>query len=241
MAEHFPVGSNCADLRQKFQEVANRKAATFYAALDFCKSRGWIVSDGATRGSVNKIYSLNPDGSWRPPPIGADIERHQFEHVLEMREARIEKLEAVNRRLTDARKAVVAGENGPAIGTLVQLMTDSSIPIRARLQAAENLLAYKTPTAVTESAKLFLTALSSDSEQNVDYRLAALAALRKSEDARIMPPIERPSPPVRNDIDPAAEEEARRIEFERKREHCDRLAEQIIRELGPPQPTHRHD
>ena len=40
-----------------------------------------------------ETYTLNPNGCWRPPPIGEELERHQFEHVLEMRAERIEKLE----------------------------------------------------------------------------------------------------------------------------------------------------
>jgi hypothetical protein len=201
LAEFFPAGSNSGDLRERFRQVADRKHATFFAALSLARAKGWVVREG-------KIYTLNPNGCWREPAIkppnraeiGEELARHQFEHVLEMRAERIERLEAVNRRLVSSKKAVVAGEvAGPAIGTLVQLMIDSSIPIRARLQAAQNLLEFKTPTAVMESAKLFLAALSSDSEQNVDYRLAALAALRKSEDPRIAPSVERPSPPARFD------------------------------------------
>ena len=78
-------------------------------------------------------------------------------------------------------------------------MSDPTIPIRGRLQAAENLLAYKTPQDVAESAKLFLASIFTDPEQNIDHRLAATTALRRSEDVRIVPPIERPPPPVRTD------------------------------------------
>ena len=141
----------------------------------------------------------------RPPPIGAEIERHQFEHVLTMRAERIEKLEARNRRLTDWQKAVAAGEAaGPAIGALVGIMSDPAVPIRKRLEAAENLLAYKTPPDVAESAKSFLASVFTDPEQNIDHRLAATTALRRSEDVRIVPAIERP--PTRTDDTAEAEE-----------------------------------
>jgi hypothetical protein len=39
---------------------------------------------------------------------------------------------------------------------------------------------------------LFLSSVFSDDEQNVDFRLMASQALRRSEDVRIMPAIERP-------------------------------------------------
>ena len=109
LAEFFPAGSNCGDLRLKFREIANRKHATFYECLRLAKTRRWIVTDG-------RIYSLNPDGCWRdcfkPYPIGEELERHQFEHVLTQRAEKIERLEAANRRLTGSRKAIAAGEGG---------------------------------------------------------------------------------------------------------------------------------
>jgi hypothetical protein len=215
LAEFFPAGSNCEDLRLKFQKIANRKHATFYLCLRHAKDRGWIIADG-------KTYLLNPDGCWRPPPIGAEIERHQFEHVLTMRAERIEKLEAAKRRLTDSRKAIVAGEAaGPAIGALVAIMSDSNVSIRGRLQAAENLLAYKSPPDVAESAKVFLASIFTDPEQNIDHRLAATTALRRAEDVRIMPPIERP---VRTDnVYPAEPYEDLQALVKRQRERADRL------------------
>src|SRR5215469_5327102 len=81
LAEFFPAGSDCEDLRLKFQKIANRKHATFYSCLRFAKANCWIVADGRT-------YILNPDGCWRTPPVREGIgappvwERHQFEHVL---------------------------------------------------------------------------------------------------------------------------------------------------------------
>jgi hypothetical protein len=48
---------------------------------------------------------------------------------------------------------------------------------------------------------LFLASIFTDPNQNIDHRLAATTALRKSEDVRIMPAIERPSPPT-PDVDP---------------------------------------
>jgi hypothetical protein len=204
LAEFFPAGSDCEDLRLKFQKIANRSHATFYSCLRFAKANRWIVADG-------KTYTLNPDGCWRTPPIREEIgappvwERHQFEHVLTLRAERIDKLEKTNRRLTGSRRAIAAGEAaGPAIGALAMIMSDPAVSIRKRVQAAEGLLAYKTPQEVAESAKLFLASIFTDPDQNIDDRLAATTALRRSEDVRIVPAIERP--PARPDDSAEAEE-----------------------------------
>ena len=179
LAEFFPAGSSCEDLRLKFQQITNRKHATFYAALRHAKANNWIVADGKTWARLT-TYTLNPDGSWRPPPIGEGLERHQFEHVLEMRAERIEQLEKRNRQLHASRKAIAAGQAaGTVIGSLVEIMLDPAHSTRARLQAADNLLQYKTPPDVAESAKVFLASIFTDPEQNIDHRLAATTALRR--------------------------------------------------------------
>ena len=220
MAEFFSTGSNSEDLRLKFQQIASRKHATFYASLHFARANRWIVADDEAKNY--KTYTLNPDGSWRPPPIGEGIERHQFEHVLEMRAERIEQLEKRNRQLHASRKAIAAGRAaGAVIGSLVEIMLDPAHSTRARLQAAENLLAYKTPPDVAESAKVFLASIFTDPEQNIDHRLQATKALRSSEDVRIMPPIERP---VRTDnADPAEPVEDLATLVARQRARADRL------------------
>jgi hypothetical protein len=222
LAEFFPAGSDCEDLRLKFQKIANRKHATFYNCLRFAKANRWIVADG-------KTYTLNPDGCWRTPPtregIGAPPvwERHQFEHVLASRAERIERLEAANKRLKGSRRAIAAGEAaGPAIGALAAIMSDPTVSTRKRVQAAEGLLAYKTPQDVAESAKAFLASIFTDPDQNIDDRLAATTALRRSEDVRIVPPIERP---VCTDNVKSVEEvvEPLSVVLARQRERMERL------------------
>jgi hypothetical protein len=221
LAEFFPAGSNCEDLRLKFQQIANRKHATFYACLHFARAKHWIVADDEAKNY--KTYTLNPDGCWRPPPIGEGIERHQFAHVLKMRAERIERLEKRNRQLHASRKAIAAGQAaGTVIGSLVEIMLDPAHSTRARLQAADNLLQYKTPPDVAESAKLFLASIFTDPEQNIDHRLAATTALRRSEDVRIMPPIERP--PARADnVEPAEPYEDLATLVTRQRARADRM------------------
>jgi len=143
--------------------------------------------------------------------------------VLATRTERINKLERANKRLKGWRRAIAAGEAaGPAIGALVAIMSDSAVSIPKRIQAAEGLLAYKTPQDVAESAKAFLASVFMDPDQNIDHRLAATTALRRSEDVRIMPPIERP---VRTDNPVEAEEKPiPLLELARlQRERADRM------------------
>ena len=218
-------------MRLKFQQIANRKHSTFYACLHFARAKRWIVADDEANNY--KTYTLNPDGCWRPPPVGAEIGvppvwPHEFEHVLEMRAERIEKLEKRNRQLHASRKAIAAGEAaGPAIGALVAIMSDSNVSIRGRLQAAENLLAFKSPPDVAEAAKLFLASIFTDPEQNIDHRLAVTTALRRAEDVRIMPPIERP--PARTDnVDPAEPEESLAELVARRRARSDRMEQERL-------------
>ena len=55
-----------------------------------------------------------------------------------------------------------------------------------------SLLAFKSPPDVAEAAKRVLSLIFLDPDQNVDDRLAATTALRRAEDVRIVPAIERP-------------------------------------------------
>jgi hypothetical protein len=226
LVECSPFGVLCEDLRRIYEDKTGLKNASFYSALNFAKKQFWV-----TGGGLNQPYVLNSDGSWkealRPPSVGEEVregpDKDQLECVVELQTERIEKLEAKNRRLIGSRKAIAAGAAaGTAIGALTAIMSDPTVTVRRRLQAAENLLAYKTPPNVAEAAKLFLASIFTDPEQNIDHRLAATTALRKSEDVRIMPAIERPSPPVH--VDTAAEAAERRALHERRRAHIERQA-----------------
>jgi hypothetical protein len=88
------------------------------------------------------------------------------------------------------------------------------------------LLAYKTPQDVAESAKLFLASIFTDPEQNIDHRLAATTALRRSEDVRIMPAIERP--PARTDVDAAEKPIPLRELVAQRRARADRMERELI-------------
>jgi hypothetical protein len=126
-------------------------------------------------------------------------------------------LERANKWLKGSRRAIAAGEAaGPAINALVGIMSNSAFSIPKRIQAAEGLLAYKSPQDVAEAAKLFLASVFTDPDVNVDHRLAATTALRKSEDVRIMPPIERP-PPRTDTVEEPEETLAELVARRRKR------------------------
>ena len=103
------------------------------------------------------------------------------------------------------------------------IMQDIKVSMRRRIQAAEGLLQYKTPEDIANQAKQFLASVFMDPDQNIDHRLAATTALRKSEDPRIMPAIERPAP--RGDDDGLTPEERKRQREEvmaRRRAHLAR-------------------
>jgi hypothetical protein len=99
-------------------------------------------------------------------------------------------------------------------------MADANISIRKRIQASEVLLGFKTPPDVAEAAKRFLAAVFMNPEENIDHRLAATTALRRSEDVRIVPAIERP-PPARSD-DPEPPEDLQAL-VARQRARMERL------------------
>jgi len=177
------------------------------------------------------FYTLSADGSWRPPPIDAGLERHQFAHALESKDQRIEQLETRNRKLASMRKAIRVGESaGPACAALVAIMTDAGVTARKRIQAAARLLEYKTPSDLADAAKLYLASVFEDCDANVDDRLLAAAALRKAEDVKLVPITERPAParvdPVDEDYEPLADR------VTRQRARADVLTGQIAREYG---------
>jgi hypothetical protein len=135
-----------------------------------------------------------------------------------MKSEQISKLERANKWLKGSRRAIAAGEAaGPAINALVGIMSDPAFSVPKRIQAAEGLLGFKSPADVAEAAKLFLCSVFSDPDQNIDHRLAATSALRKSEDVRIMPPIERPPPRV-NDVEEPQESLAELVAKRRARQ-----------------------
>jgi hypothetical protein len=105
----------------------------------------------------------------------------------------------------------------------------------AGVRLSSNWILTLTLGAVAQGARLFLATIFTDPEQHIDDRLAATTALRKFQDVRIMPAIQRPTPSA-PPVDKEAEAEERRIAHERKRAHMERmsavLAEEIARDLA---------
>jgi hypothetical protein len=238
LAQQHSSGLRCEDLNREFQQVTKLQRQSFYDALGFAKKQSWI-----TGGGQRQEYTLNSNGCWREAlkslSVGEPLEKYQLEHLLSLEMEKVELLEATNRRLSGARKAekaAAAGEaSGSTVTTLVQLMADQTVTTRRQLQAAELLLGYRTPEDVATAAKVFLSSLASDPEQNVDYRLAALAALRKVEDPRIAPSVERPTVAVRTDtpaeIAERHEQQLRHIE-EQARINAEELRQEQERFAG---------
>jgi hypothetical protein len=219
----YSNGATCEDLNREFQRVTKLQRQSFYDALNFAKKQGWIVGGGQRR-----EYTLNSDGSWRealkPLSVGEPLEKYQLEHLLSLQTERVELLEAANRRLIGSRRTIANGQAaGTAIEALVTIMQDIKVSMRRRIQAAEGLLQYKTPEDIANQAKQFLASVFMDPDQNIDHRLAATTALRKSEDPRIMPAIERPAPRT-EELDPAEARRQRAEVFARRKAHLERQA-----------------
>jgi hypothetical protein len=141
----------------------------------------------------------------------------------------VELLEATNRRLTGARRTIANGQAaGTAIEALVTIMQDIEVSMRRRIQAAEGLLQYKTPEDIANQAKLFLSSIFMDPDQEIDHRLAATTAMRKSEDPRVMTEINRPPTRPDNDVDPEEQRKQLAVEMEKRRAHIEKM-DAIIR------------
>jgi hypothetical protein len=147
---------------------------------------------------------------------------------VEQQTERIQQLEVKNRRLTGSRKAIAAGETaGSTVATLVRLMADSSLNIRRRISAAQLLLGFKSPEDITQQTKQFLNSVFSDPEMDIAHRLEAVELLRRAEDPRIAPAVERPTVAITYDSKEEVEERSRR-----HRAHIEAQAQRDAEELA---------
>jgi hypothetical protein len=219
MAQHSN-GLTCEDLNREFQRITKLQRQSFYDCLAFAKKERWILGGGQ-----RQEYFLNPNGCWRealkPLSIGEPLEKYQLEHLLSLQTERVELLEAANRRLSGSRKAAVAADEAGSttIGTLVRLMADQTVLMRRRLQAAQLLIGFKSPPDIQQHTKQFLSSIFSDQDMDIAHRLEAAELLRRSEDVKLSPAVERPAVAVVFDT---AEEIAERGRL--RREHIDRQA-----------------
>jgi hypothetical protein len=193
LAQSSPSGELCEDLRRSYENQVGLKNAVFYVALAEAKRRQWI-----TGGGLGQPYQLAVDGSWKealePPSVRAGPERERLAAVVDIQAEKIEKLQARNRSLVGTRRAIVAGETaGSTVATLVQLMVNSSLPLRRRISAAQLLLGFKSPPDVAEHTKQFLHSIFLDQEMDISHRLECAELLRRAEDVRLAPSVERPT------------------------------------------------
>jgi hypothetical protein len=127
-------------------------------------------------------------------------ERDQLECAIELQQEKIQRLQIRNKRLASSQRAIDAGETtGTTVTTLVQLMADTSLPLRRRISAAQLLLGFKSPPDVALHTKAFLSAVFSDPEMDIAHRLECAELLRKAEDVQLRPSVERPTVAVEYD------------------------------------------
>jgi hypothetical protein len=126
-----------------------------------------------------------------------------------------------------------AGEAaGTAVGALVKIMQDVTISMRRRIQAADALLQYKAPEDVTEHAKVFLTSVFTNDEENIDCRLEATTLLRRFESPRIAPAVERPSYREPDDMSPEERAADLAMRMEQRRRHIERMSVEIEKQMA---------
>src|SRR5262249_775918 len=83
LVQHFPAGATCEDLRRQFEKDTSLARQSFYNALNYVKGQGWFVGGGKDRWERrDQLYTLNPDGSWKEPPvsIGEQLEKARLDN-----------------------------------------------------------------------------------------------------------------------------------------------------------------
>jgi hypothetical protein len=76
-----------------------------------------------------------------------------------------------------------------SVETLCKIMLDEDVPLRRRIEAAEQILSFEASVDATDEAKAFLTEVFEDGTAYVDMRLDALKIIRKAEARKVaLPP-----------------------------------------------------
>jgi hypothetical protein len=218
VVQHFAsFGATALDLRLRYESETGLKTASFFNALRRCRENQWLIG-----GEKGEPYLLNSNGCWKQALTLLSLEngqeRDELECAVELQQEKIERLQARNRSLVGTKRVVAAGEAaGSTISTLLQLMVDSSLPLRRRISAAELLLGFESPTDVHQHTKEFLHSVFSDQDMDIAHRLECAELLRKAEDVQLRPAVARPTAPVVYDT---AEEIAARAA--RRKAHLER-------------------
>jgi hypothetical protein len=217
LARYFPEGVTTEDLRRQYEMDTGLKRQTFYYAFGDAKQRNWIVGGG----DQGKLNILNPNGSWKKPPLtstGEVLDRDRLEHVVSLQTAQIEELQGENQRLLDG----IAGDN-VAISALVRIVADGAVATPRRIRAAAAVLGYKVSDAsIIEFVRRFLETVCASPDTHVDHKIEAGELLRKHEAPRIMSEIIRPSYREEEKVDPAEERKRRDEVMARRKAHLER-------------------
>jgi hypothetical protein len=197
MVQHFSVGATCEDLRKRFEKDTSLNRQSFYDALKYVKEQHWFVGGGKDRWEQRgQLYSLNPDGSWKPPPISVgeqlEIAKRNNDRLECLAGSQAQQIEGLQDEIESLRDWSSGSANGVAVSNLAQIVSDSSASTRQRLRAAAVVLGYRVQdAAVIAFTKGFLESLCANADIATDYRIEAGELLRRTEDAMIRPPIER--------------------------------------------------
>jgi hypothetical protein len=217
MVEHFADGGRPEDMRRQFEASVGLKKQMFYYSLAEAKRLGWLIASGEWR---DRLYVLNPDASWATPSSTGtvEVEALQAEQLVEELQDEPDTLRA-------------SGNNGGvAVSSLVAIVNDRGASMRQRIRASTALLNYKVDHAVGERTKRFLESVCERDDVGLDYRIQAAETLRRAQgDPRIAPAVERPT--TVRPVDTKAEEEERRLEALRKREHLARQSQLDAEEM----------
>jgi len=207
LIQHFPTGGTSNELRRQFEADTGLVRQSYYDALRYAKEQGWFLGGEKTPGGravgevrsrrdVYRLYTLNPDASWKEPPpksVGeliGEMDKDQLEHLAGSQAGQIEELRGEVEQLRDWS----AGGNGIAVSNLAWIVGDSAASTRQRLRAAAAILSYKVQDAgVTEFARGFLESLCANVDIATDYRIEAGELLRRHEAPRVVSESVRPT------------------------------------------------
>jgi hypothetical protein len=212
----FPDGACSADLRQQFQAATGLERQSYFYALREAKRLGWIIGGGGR----DQLYVVDYEAFSKAPESTGSDETPPLEQFVEESQG-----ELATPRMSNG---------GVAVSSLVEIVGDPSATLRQKLRASATVLGYRVQDAgVIEFVKRFLERLCANARISADYRVEAAEQLRRCQDPKIMPQIQRPdlSPP--RDVDPAKEQAERDAEFLRKKAYVDAATAAIEREYGP--------
>jgi hypothetical protein len=75
-----------------------------------------------------------------------------------------------------------------SVEALCDILLDETVALYDRIEAAEALLSFEAPVGATAEAKVFLTKVFENGENNVNVRLNALKIIRKAEARKVTQP-----------------------------------------------------